>query len=674
MSEPTVVHDFTVEVHEIEHLWIPMPDGCRLAARVWRPVNAEREPVPVILEYIPYRKRDRQAIGDRTIHRYFADHGYAAVRLDVRGTGDSEGLITDEYTAREHDDGVAAIEWLSAQPWCSGAVGMMGISWGGFNSLQVAARRPPALKALISVAASDDRYADDMHYMGGCLLTDTLGWGTTFFGYTPIPPDPAIVGERWREMWLERMKSCPLAVAEWIRHQSRDAYWRHGSVCEDYAAIVAAVYAVGGWADGYTNAIMRLMAHLPGPRKGLIGPWGHTYPHRGGPGPTIGFLQEALRWWDHWLKGIDTGIMEEPMLRLWMQEHETPQAEFESRTGRWVAEPVWPGPSRRVMTLRPNAEGLGDSAGKPTTLTCETPLSVGRASGDWCPYGLGPDLATDQRDDDAQSLTLDSGALDERLEIAGTPRLALEISSDQADAMVAARLEDVAPDGTSVRVSYGLCNLTHRDGHAEPRPLVPGERYRIDFALNDCAYAFPAGHRIRLALSMSYWPIAWPSPVKARLSVFAGAGGLELPVREPREEDASLPEFGPPECAPPPRHEVLRAAARGRQTAQQDGSAGLSIASDRDRGSFRLVDDDWTYGGWGEDTHSIEADDPASARTRNRRRVTFERGELRVAVDSEVALSSTRDAFHLTAWFRASEGDKEVYRRDWDVTIPRQGV
>ena len=147
MSEPTVVHDFPVEVHEIEHLWIPMPDGCRLAARVWRPVNAEREPVPVILEYIPYRKRDRQAIGDRTIHRYFAGHGYASVRLDVRGTGDSEGLITDEYTAREHDDGTVAIEWLAAQPWCSGAVGMMGISWGGFNSLQVAAPPPSSAES-----------------------------------------------------------------------------------------------------------------------------------------------------------------------------------------------------------------------------------------------------------------------------------------------------------------------------------------------------------------------------------------------------------------------------------------------------------------------------------------------------------------------------------------------
>ena len=431
MSGPAIRHDFPFEVEEIENLWIPMPDGCRLAARVWRPYRAVEEPVPVILEYIPYRKRDRQAIDDRTIHRYFAGHGYAAVRLDIRGTGDSEGLITDEYTAQEHDDAVAAIAWLSAQPWCSGRVGMMGISWGGFNSLQVAARRPPALKAIISVAASDDRYADDMHYMGGCVLTDTMGWGTTFFGYTPLPPDPAVVGDAWRDMWFQRMQSCPLGVAEWLRHQSRDEYWQHGSVCEDYAAIEAAVYAVGGWADGYTNAIMRLMTHLPGPRKGLIGPWGHAYPHDAGPGPAIGFLQESLRWWDYWLKGIDTGIMDEPMLRLWMQEHEEPKADYETRAGRWVVEPVWPRPDARTMTLTPNAEGLRHEPGEETPMICTTPLSVGRAASDWAPYGLGPDLATDQRTDDDESLVFDSEPLGERLEIAGTPSLGLELASAQ---------------------------------------------------------------------------------------------------------------------------------------------------------------------------------------------------------------------------------------------------
>ena len=239
--------------------------------------------------------------------------------------------------------------------------------------------------------------------------------------------------------------------------------------------------------------------------------------------------------------------------------------------------------------------------------------------------------------------------------------------------MIAVRLEDVAPDGTSVRVSYGLLNLSHRDGHVGPRPLVPGQRYRARIPLNDCAYAFPTSHRVRIALSTSYWPVAWPSPKTPRLTVFAGAGDLELPVREHRPEDDALAAFGPPESAPPPRHEVLRRPARGRKSAGGD-AARWSTVNHRDCGEFRLLDDDWAYGGWGEDAHCIDLGDPGSAQTRNRRLVTFARAELRLAVESEVALTATADAFRLVAWFRAREGEREVYRRDWDVSIPRDCV
>ena len=127
---------------------------------------------------------------------------------------------------------------------------MMGISWGGFNSLQVAARCPPALKAIVTVCSTDDRYRDDVHYMGGSLLTAGIGWGSFFFRTMARPPDPMLVGDRWRTMWLERLQSLPVYLETWLRHQRRDDYWRHGSVCEDYDAIRCPVYAVGGWTDG----------------------------------------------------------------------------------------------------------------------------------------------------------------------------------------------------------------------------------------------------------------------------------------------------------------------------------------------------------------------------------------------------------------------------------------
>jgi hypothetical protein len=278
------VRDFPHAVEEHENVWIEMADGARLAARIWLPEGAESAPVPAILEYIPYRKRDMTAVRDSLMHPYIAGHGYACVRVDLRGSGESDGVLTDEYLPQELDDGVAVIDWLARQPWCDGKVGMIGISWGGFNGLQIAALRPPALQAVISACSTDDRYADDIHHMGGCLLGDNLSWASVMFAYNSLPPDPALVGERWHAMWLERLRGSGLWLDTWLGHQRRDGYWRHGSICEDFGAVQCPVYAVSGWADGYSNAVFRLLAGLDVPRKGLIGPWAHRYPHIGEPG------------------------------------------------------------------------------------------------------------------------------------------------------------------------------------------------------------------------------------------------------------------------------------------------------------------------------------------------------------------------------------------------------
>ncbi|MDZ7777285.1 MAG: CocE/NonD family hydrolase [Bacteroidales bacterium] len=275
----------------IENIWIPMFDGTKLAAKIWMPADAANNPVPAVFEYIPYRKRDFKAIRDHEIHGYFAQNRYAGIRVDLRGSGDSEGILRDEYLQQELDDGLEVLKWIASQPWCDGNIGMIGISWGGFNGLQLAELQPPELKAIISVASSDDRYADDVHYMGGTLLTDNLSWASTMFAFNSCPPDPAVVGEKWKEMWLERLEGSGLWLKKWLDHQRRDDYWKHASVCENYAAIKCPVFAVSGWADGYSNTVFRLMENLKGPRKGLIGAWGHKYPHMGGPGPENQFPQ-----------------------------------------------------------------------------------------------------------------------------------------------------------------------------------------------------------------------------------------------------------------------------------------------------------------------------------------------------------------------------------------------
>jgi uncharacterized protein len=639
-----IVTTFPRAVRVIEHTSIPLRDGTRLAARIWLPDDAERNPVPAILEYLPYRKRDGTYDRDALTHPYLAGHGYAGVRVDIRGSGESDGLLTDEYARQEQDDALEVIAWLAAQPWCSGAVGMMGISWGGFNGLQVAARRPPALKAVVTICSTDDRYSDDVHYMGGAKLTAGFGWASFFFGAMCHPPDPALVGDRWRAMWLERLESLPLFLETWTRHQRRDAYWRHGSVCEDYAAIQCPVYAVGGWTDGYTNAIPRLLERLSVPRKGLIGPWAHAYPHFALPGPQVGFLQDMLRWWDHWLKGIDTGVMDEPMLRAWMMDSVKPASHHEELPGRWVAEPSWPAPEVKSRRLFLTDDGLRDERASLAARAVCSPQTVGRQAGEWCPFGRGADQAGDQREDDNQSLVFETAPLDGTVEILGAAVLTLDVASDRPVANLAVRLCDVHPSGESLRVSYGVLNLTHRDGHETPSPLVPGQRYKVRVQLNDTGSVFPAGHRIRLALSTAYWPMIWPSPEKATLTVFDGA--LDLPVRSSRVADV-LPPLPDPETAAPEQPTVI-----GPGIVRID-RIGLELGTE---GTFAF---------------DLKDDDPLSATAEMRRTQTIARGDWQVRIETRMRLSCTRDMFLLRASLRAWEGAGEVCHREWDRTIPR---
>jgi predicted acyl esterase len=644
----------------IEDAWIPMPDACRLAAKIWLPEDAEIDPVPALLEYIPYRRGDGTAVGDSTRHAHFAGRGYASVRVDIRGSGDSDGILNDEYLPQEQEDAVEVLAWLAAQPWCTGKTGMFGISWGGFNSLQVAARRPPSLKAIITHCSTDDRYADDVHYMGGCLLgVEALSWAATMLAFNARPPDPATVGGRWRDMWFERLDGSPPFVEAWLAHQLRDAYWKQGSVCEDYAAIECAVYAVGGWADPYRNAVLRLLEGLPGPRKGLIGPWSHNYPEAGVPGPAIGFLQEALRWWDHWLKGVDTGIMDEPMLRAWMQESAPPAPFYAERRGRWVAEPSWP------------------VQGERTSLPLELPAPAllgaqehGLLAGDWCPYGGPEELPPDQRVEDGLSLCFTSAPLAERLELLGFPEAVLTLSVDRLRALVCVRLCDVAPDGASTLVTRGLLNLTHRDGHEQPAPLIPGERYTIRLRLSAIAHAFSPGHRVRVGVSPTYWPWAWPSPEAVTLTVHDGR--LELPVRPPRPEDAELAPFGPAQGAAALETEVLRAKESGCTIHHDVATGRFELTFTQDYGGRRRLPSGIEFETAGADVFAIVVGDPLSASTRSDRSTSLARGNWRVSAKTSSALSSDADRFLVTNSVEGFEGDTRVFAKTWTRTIPRE--
>ncbi|RDD61549.1 CocE/NonD family hydrolase [Ferruginivarius sediminum] len=672
-----IVTEYPREVFE-EETWVTLSDGHRLALRIWRPKDAEENPVPAIVEYIPYRKRDLTASRDVRTHPYFAGHGYAGVRVDLRGSGESDGVLTDEYLQQELDDGMEVLRWIAQQPWCTGHCGMIGISWGGFNGLQIAALQPPELKAVITLCSTDDRYADDVHHMGGCMLGDNLSWASTMFDHNTCPPDPALVGERWRDMWMERLEGSGLWLEKWLRHQRRDDYWKHGSVCEDFDAIKCPVYAVSGWADGYTNAVFRLLKGLKVPRKGLVGPWSHKYPHMGQPGPAIGFLQECLRFYDHWLKDVDTGIMDEPMLRVWMQDSVPPSARYDIRPGRWVAEDVWPSPK-----IEPTDYKLtyghelvpGDQDVYAEALDIQSPLFVGLYSGKWCSYNAPPDLPHDQRDEDGGALIFQTPRLDEDIEICGQPTVTLDLSADKPVAMVAVRLIDIAPDDKATRVTYGLLNLTHRDSDEFPEPLEPGKRYKVTVNLKHIAQKFPKGHAIRLSISTIYWPIAWPAPEPVKLTIHTGESHLTLPVRPPRQaEDDALRPFDEPEGAPPIKKTLIQPTRERWRVIRDLAGDENTLEVINDQGTYRLDDIDLEVSAQVTERYSYNDAEHNSVRGWCEWTRSFRRDDWHISTVTRTLLTSDETHFRIRATLDAYEGDSRVYSRSWDEAIPRDLV
>lgn len=644
---------------------IVLPDGTRLSARMWIPEGSGRKPVPAILEYLPYRKRDGTCARDMLTHPYFASYGYACIRVDIRGTGDSEGVMIDEYTPQELADGVEIINWISAQYWCSGSVGVMGISWGGFNGLQLAALQPEPLKAVITLCSTADRFADDIHFKGGCLLNENLGWGATMLAYSSLAPDRAVVAEKWRDMWFERLAVNPFLAADWLRHQRRDDYWQHGSVCENFNAIKAPVLTIGGWGDGYKNTVQNLVENLSVPVKGIIGPWIHKYPHIATPEPRIGFLQEALRWWDRWLKDLETDVENDPDLRLYLMQSEPPQQSYAYRKGRWVAQDFRTAP---VQTLHLGAGGL-TKAPSPFRSEINCPADTGCDSGEYCAIWQGPDLPGDQRRDDARALCFDGEPLTETLAIVGAPHVTLTLSSNAPVAQIAVRLNDVHPDGQVSRITYGVLNLTHRNSAAAPESMPVDVPVIVDLLLDHIAYELPVGHILRLSVSNAYWPLIWPAPTQTKLVL--DAGRLELPLLADTGETVTFP---PPEAAPEWEVTTLRADSNHRKTVHdpETGLTTLEIVDDFgavEDGDHGLSTDTIAREWW-----QIDQNNPLSACGKTHWSTVLQRGGWHLRTESFSEMYADSENFHLTARVEAYEDDQLVFSKNYKEVIPRKNI
>ena len=641
---------------------IPMPDGIELAATLYLPDDVAAAPVPALLEYLPYRKDDAMLARDHDLYAYMARSGYAGARVDIRGTGRSGGSLPGgEYTETEQRDAETVIAWLASQPWCTGAVGMWGISWGGFNAIQVALRRPPALKAILAVDASDDLFHDDVHYIDGLPHLDEYMLMIDHLNMLPPAPDFPL-----DEAALARMDTEPWLIS--FLAQAQDGpFWRRASLRPDYGRLTVPAYLIGGWYDGYRDSVPRMLAHVPAPVRVLIGPWNHAFPHDAVPGPAIEWRADAVRWWDHWLKGAENGIMSEPPVTVYVRDWHPPDVDLAEIPGRWRQEQAMPPDRAELRTWFCGPEGsLSASPPAASTRSLRCVPSAGIAAGHW--WG---ELTADQRDADAWSLTFDSPPLEADTEILGFPRVELCGSTESPPEGTGtlpwfARLSDVAPDGTVT-----LITGAGRAAAADPLRDPPAADGALPLDLHVTSWVFPRGHRIRLAVSSALWPMIWPSPRPGESTLRFGRDGtrLVLPVVPRAEVELPAPQFPEPGPAEPPegvRHwgEILPV----RWTVHRDEAGTVSVSWRGTSGSEfawgRTVDEEYLR-------YEVDDDRPAQASAHGEARTEVHLdGRLLVAtstLDLDGNETSLRYRFR-----RELRSDGLVIReRVWERRFPR---
>lgn len=655
------------EVRVVRHLRIPMADGVHLSADMVIP--AGEGPFPAVFDYYPYRKDDLSASGLRR-HHYLARHGYAALRVDVRGTGSSEGTAEDEYVLQEQLDGVAVIAFLAEQPWCNGNVGMFGTSYGGFNSLQVAMHRPPALKAICPMYFTDNRYTDDCHYKGGTLqmLYDMATYGLSMVLSNALPPYPQALDQGWAETWDDHLQAEPWLL-QWLENQTYNDYWKHGSLCEDYGAIECATFLIGGWRDGYTNCNLRTFSHLQAPRKLLIGPWLHASPDAGAPGPAIDHLYEMVRFFDYWLKGVDNGVMDEPPIALYVQQYDEPRATRATTSGFWRTLSRWPPQEQERRTFYPDEAGTlseakapaGGRAGYRYNPTVGTAFPMFSAAS---PYLL----PVDQRQEEPYTIGWSSPPLEVPLQVVGRPEAALRIAVSAEIGTVVVRLLDVAPDGTVALVTKGVLNLTHRESHEAPSGLEAGKTYDVTVALDATAWQFEAGHRMRLTLAGADFPNSWPSPFPYEAQVTLGPPThLLLPVLPAVDPATAPPTFRQPppfdplvdEQESPPQWRVVRDQI-ARTVSVELGSALRT-----------LVNDALWLEAESETVATVFEQEPAQATVKSEHRLVLHWPQRVINACARGQIESTANAFHVTIHLALTMDGMPHHEKRWVRTIER---
>ncbi len=666
---------YAIEVEEISVLtirevMIPMPDGIQLAADLYMPADIPAgEHLPVLLEYTPYRKNDSRGSKYR-MYTYFVKRGYVVARVDIRGTGNSQGrTIPYEYSEIELSDGDAVIAWLAKQDWSNGNVGMFGISWGGFNSIQMAVRKPPALKAFVALMATEDLYQEDVHYMDGIIHIDS--WMMSHDLSNAMPGAPEF---RLDEDWLRNRFEVEPSVFTYMREQRDGSFWDRASARDKYEQIQIPGYYIGGWYDGYRDSPPRMLEHVKAPVKAMIGPWDHYYPHNAWPAPQVEWRHEAVRWFDQWLKGIDTGILDEPRFAVYVRDWHPPGPGVDEVPGHWRWEEGWPIERSVTKTFYAGKDhGLSSSPSAQATHSLKYKPSVGLAGGG--PVMWWGNIPPDQQSMDDYSLIYDSHPLDSPLEILGMPRAILKVSADVSRANWVVRICDVAPDGSVTQVGGAAFNGTHRKSAREPEDLIPGKVFPLEIEMHFSSWVFPKGHRIRFAINNAQWPMLWPTPYQMTTTLAIGGvegARVELPVMPPADRPVpkfKLPEDGPslPDYASVDSGNVSGYAEIKSIQRDEQSAAAFGIATNAT--SFRYP---WGLEHFEERLEHRTSDlNPAETSVIGIYAVAIDLKDRTIRMEQNVVFKSDLKNFHMNFIRRFKVDGETLHEKQWNEIFPR---
>lgn len=648
------------EAKHIRGVRVPMRDGVELAAAITRP-DAEGQ-FPAIMSYHPYR--GTMAAQPPESYRHLAQRGYVMVHFDVRGTGNSAGFTTDIYSPDEIQDGCDMVEWIAAQPWCDGNVGMWGISYPGVVCWQVAMHSPPHLKCIIVRSGCDDVYSEWTNPGGSPRPFMYQTYSPLMTTYNCGPPDLELCGDQWADIWNQHLEhNVPWGIG-FITHRLNGPYWQSRSVRPDYDRVKCPVFVIGGWADWYATALLRAFSHLQVPKRALVGPWSHFWPEDGIPGPRIDGLRECQRWFDHWLKGIDTGLLDEPPVTLFIREYSPPASFILQDKGSWRCEKDWPLPRTQdtpmylhpggQLTPQPHAEEACDEYVYNPAVGVAAGLHGGGARPGW-------HLPADQRPDEALSLTYTTPPLEEDLEIVGNPLAHLYVSSSAEIAYFSAKLCDVAPDGTSLLINKGSLNATRRDSHEHPQALEPGKLYELEIEMLAVAYKFQAGHRLRLDLACADFQNAWPTPLPATNTIYYGTQRPSqivlpvAPVQHPRLPEPNLQPSARPlpalEDIAKPQHTITHDLINQTTTTAFEDNRGSGVL----RASF-----------------TVSARNPAEAVATASYHHDYSTPTLPVEIETQCTTTSDETTFRHLIQVQATVNGKPHFQKSWSVSVPRE--